>query len=164
MALLQFDNWDFKDDLEHFETLYNMEYEEFINTHKQNNITIDLTNKIVVSIRACSDKNLPIDILTIFIPEEIKNKYKSTLIYAGHIAFIKFEYNNGLIKYSYKDDECYPVDMDELLNSGDDVVYCCEEKGFKNSDIELQIEKFIQATFDYNYKFDKNNIIILQGL
>ena len=164
MALIRLEEWDFKDDLEHFETLYDMDYEKFINTYKRDIIIIDLTDKIVVSLRADSNKNLPLDLLTVFIPEEFKYNYKATLIYSGHIAFIKLVYNNGLIKYFYKDDECQPIDMDELLNSGDDVVYCCEEKGFKSSDIELQIEKFIQATFDYNYKFDKNNIIVLQGL
>jgi hypothetical protein len=166
MALLRIARWDFKEDKAHFESLYHKTYEEFINLYSDDNIIIDLTGKIVVSLEAAHcylNENLPVQLLTIFIPEEVKKKYKASLIYAGHIAFIKAEFNDGSNLYYYKDDECYPVDITRISELGD-LLYCCEENGFTAEDVELQIEKCVQGIFDYRFKLDRNNLILLQGL
>ncbi|HEY5562730.1 MAG TPA: hypothetical protein VIK72_13420 [Clostridiaceae bacterium] len=164
MALHIVENGDFKNDKDHFKQLYNMTYEEFIDTYSDDSEVIDLTGKIVVSLRADSENNLPMDLLTVFIPEEQRHNYKANLIYSGHIAFLKLEYKGGKVIYLYKDDECDPVDMNEFFDYENDVVFCCEEKGFETKDIELQIEKFIQGVYDYNFILDRYNVIVLVGL
>jgi hypothetical protein len=164
VALLRISQVDFKSDTVHFEKQYEMNYEQFIEKYNGDNIIIDISDKIIISLRADSDYNLPMDLLTILIPEEDKYKYKATLIYSGHIAFIKLEYKDGKIVYFYKDDECHPGTWDEWMSWDGDVKFCCEEKGFTVRDMEIQVEKIIQSTFDYNYKFDKDKIIVLEGL
>ena len=57
-----------------------------------------------------------------------------------------------------------PCNYDELIEFEDDIVYCCEEKGFNSKDILTQIEKTIQGLYDYNYVLDKDRLVILQGL
>jgi len=163
MAIFKLE-YDFKDDKEHFEELYEVTYEEFIEKYGDDKEIIDLTDKVIVSLRADSDRNLPMDLLTVFIPEEEKHNYKATLIYAGHIAFIKLEYKDGKIVYLYKDDECSPMTFEYFLSIEDDATYCCEQNGFKVSDTELQIEKFIQSVYDFNFILDIDNVIVLEGL
>ena len=169
MALYKIEN-DISNDLKHFADLYKMTCEEFINKYtdkyKEDNGVINLTGKIIVSLRADSDKNLPFDLLSVFIPEEEKKYYKASLIYAGHISFIKLEYiyEDGKVSYLYKDDECPPMNWEEFMEYEGDVVYCCKEKGFSVDDIKSQIEMFISSMHDYNYRFNEKDIIILEGL
>lgn len=141
-----------------------MTYEEFINYHSDN-IVIDLTDKVVVSIESIwNDSKFPANILAILIPEEEKYKYKATLIYSGHIAFIKIEYEDGKVKYFYKDDECMPQTYKELEQYESDIFYQCEENGFKKEDILEQIELIIRSKYDFRYKLSKDSLIMLEGL
>jgi len=164
MALFQINRDDFSQDLDHFIKLYDMDYLEFIDKYGSDKIEIELSDKIVVSAFADNEK-LPMNILTIFIPEEDRHKYKSSLIYVGHIAFIKLQYDNGNTLFIYKDDECYPQTFKEIYDEDEtDLSYCCEDNGFKKEDIIYQFEKLIQSTFDYNYKIDMDKVIMLIGL
>lgn len=164
MALLKINRNDFSQDLEHFKKLYNMNYEEFIDKYRDDKIEIELSDKIVVSMEA-DNKKLPMTILNIFISEEERCKYKSSLIYVGHIAFIRLQYNDGSVVFLYKDDECYPQTFKEVCEDDEsDLIYCCEDNGFKKEDIICQFEKVIQSTFDYNYKVDMDKVIVLIGL
>lgn len=158
---------DLKFDREHFETLYGKTYEEFIESYSDN-VIIDLTGKVVVCIESTwrypEQARFPADILAILIPEGKKYKYKATLIYSCHIAFIKLEYENGTIKYFYKDDECYPQTYDEFCENDADVFCQCEENGFKKEDVLKQIEMTIKVNYDFGYELDKDSLIILNGL
>lgn len=168
MALFKLQGGDLEDDVEHFQKSYDCTYEEFIKEYGKDKIIIDLKDKIVVSLCTFHNyfdksKKLPIELLTVLIPEEDKYKYTAELIYVGHIAFIKISYESGKVKYLFKDDECYPQNFDDALESGD-LLFCAEEQGFTKEDILGQIEKFIQVNHDYNFKLDKDKLVILEGL
>lgn len=167
MALLNFKN-DLQNDKEHFESLYKMTYEEFIGEYAEDNQVIDLTGKVVVCIESAWEypepARLPADILAILIPEGEKYKYKASLIYSGHIAFIKIEYEDGRIKYFYKDDECCPQTYAEFCEYDASVFYQCEENGFQKDDVLKQMEMTIKVSHDFGYELDADNLIILQGL
>lgn len=161
--LITHNDWDLRETTdEEMKERYNKTCEEFINYYSDN-IVIDLTDKIVVALASCDDKTLPIETLAILIPQEEEYKYKATLIYAGHIAFIKLVYENGTINYLIKDDECCPCDFDECIESGD-ILYCAKENNFTREDILGFIEKVIQVNYDYRFKIDKDKLIMLEGL
>lgn len=156
MSLINNNRDGFSRDTKHFEDMYNMTYDEFIANHKD--IEIALHDKIVIVIEPHNDTECPVNIISAFIPEEIKHNYKATLIYAGHISFIKLEYKNGRILYLYKDDECYPQLLSERFKEN-----TLSFEGYEEIDVMSQIERFIQSTFRYNYTINKDNVIILEG-
>lgn len=147
---------------------YDMTCEEFISYYSRDNIVIDLTGKIVVAVESIwnywKDIKHPIKVLALLIPEEEKHHYKATLIYSGHIAFIKLEYSNGEVKYLIKDDECTPQSFDEMVEWNSSIIYECEENGFKKEDILTYIEMLIRVKYDYNFKLNKDDLILLEGL
>jgi hypothetical protein len=160
-----YDN-DFSGDMKHFESLYECTAEEFINKYRDQTV-IDLTGKVVVSVADwCIEKsNVPLDILGIFVDEGERLGYKSSLIYSGHISFIKVEFNDDTIKYFYKDDECPPMTMEEFYTEECSVMYSwCTEKGKPKEDILTHIENAIRFYHDVNYKLDPNNLYIVEGL
>ncbi len=156
---------DFDNDLEYFKKQYEMDYEEFINAYKRDNVVINLTGKIVVAIESQDhfNKRKPCEILGIFVPEEERLGYKATLIYAGHIAFIKCEFKSGKIVYYYKDDECCPQNFEECINSGD-ILYSAEETGFTRNDILQQIQMWLRLSYDFNYEVKEEDLVMLAGL
>lgn len=174
MALLRFRKGDMDDDLEHFLKMYDDEevaggYENFMKYYGDDNIEMDLTGKVLISVDGIGnyfndDANIPIDILTLFVDEGQRFKYKPKLIYSGHIAFLIIERENGDKDYFYKDDECYPQTFEEFLECDGDVIYEAKERGFTVEDVKQQIEMVIKSRVDFNYKFDPQNIIILHGL
>lgn len=157
---------DFNNDKIYFESQYEMTYEEFINYYGDDNEVIDLTGKVVISLTSFEPYgNTPVDLLGIFIPEGEKLGYKATLIYASHIAFIKTEHKNGLVQYRYKDDECCPQTYKDIEEYEDcPLTYDINGRGFKLEDMVTQIERYIQSRFDLNYKLNKDDLIILEGL
>lgn len=165
MALFNIKN-DFNRDMKFFEQMYDMTCQEFIDYYGDDNEVINLTDKVVVSIDSFEpDGNTPIDLLAILIPEEERYHYKATLIYAGHIAFIKLERKNGTIEYLYKDDECCPQTYADIEGYADShLTYDINERGFELEDMVTQIQRYIQSRFDLRYKLDKDSLIILEGL
>lgn len=160
---------DFKKDESKFCETYSdfKSYQQFIDYYTDN-IHIDLTGKIVLSVAGhCLNKvNTPMDILAIFIDEGERFGYKSELIYAGHIAFIKCVFKDKTI-WRYKDDECMPVNYQDFVYggcSGDLVYEWCEEGTGYKVDFFKQIKYFVRSVFDLNYELDSNKLVILQGL
>lgn len=156
------DDWNLRQiSNEDLREIYDKTCEEFINYYSDR-IEIDLTDKVVVAVSYSDNELTPIEVLSVLIPEQEKHGYKATLIYSGHIAFVKLEYNDGRIKYLIKDDECPPQSFDDCIENGD-ILYCAEENGYTRNDILKYIENFIRV---HNFKFniDKEKLIMLEGL
>ena len=171
MALIQTHKGELSGDLEHFKQLYEIGYEEFIGEYEDDNIIIDLEDKIVVSLTThCLEGKTPLEVLAVFIPEDERLKYKSILIYSGHIAFVKCEFENGKVIYKYKDDECYPQTLEEVLGMDNHreestLMYSVRDYGFTKEDVITHIERYIQVNYDFNYKIeDISKVVVLQGL
>lgn len=179
MGLKKFKH-DFNNDLDFFIKIYNDDdfeitgYQDYIDYYdKEDVITIDLTNKCIVSATnfCCDTKNelkFPYIPLTIFSDDGDKYGYKATLIYAGHIAFLKLDYTNGKTLWFYKDDECYPTTIQECIEDTDVAHFwdCARHNGFTDEEIIGYTEALYKTNIDYNFKLptDLNNVIILQGL
>lgn len=156
MSLINNNRDGFSRDKQYFEDMYEMTYDEFITNYKD--IEIELNDKVVIVVEPHNDTECPINIISAFIPEEIKHNYKATLIYAGHISFIKLEYNNGRIIYLYKDDECYPQTLSETFKEE-----TLNFEGYEEVDVMNQIERLVQSTVRYGYVINMDNVIILEG-
>ena len=173
MALIRFEH-DMQDDEEDFKDSYDEGevaggFENFIKAYGDDIITIDMTGKVLISVDSMDgyfgkDKNLPINIMTLFYDEGTKHKYKPSLIYAGHIAFLKIAYEDGRVSYFYKDDECYPQTLHKFLEDSCSTVYHATERKFTQDDIKSQIEMLMNSRVDFRYKIDPEEVIVLEGL
>lgn len=147
-----------------FKDSYGMTFQEFIDEYGAEEI-LDLTDKVVVSIESSwNNKNFPACIHNIFIEEGKKKKYKASLIYSGHIAFIKCDFEDGSVRWLYKDDECPPHTLKESIEWDDSFIYHCNINGFEPKDILTHIERLIQTNLHFNYKLEEDSVILLHGL
>ncbi len=158
--LIKFKN-DFQLDRNLFYTLYDCTPEEFIEKWKDDEIRIDLKDKLVVSASSSSLERTPICLHTIYKFDETRS-ISAELIYSGHIAFIVIQNKNEKFVF-YKDDECHPVTLNELFAYDGDIIYLAKENGFKEEDIYKTITCAMQP-YEFGYSIDKDDIIVLEGL
>ena len=152
---------------EDFVELYDETAEEFIAKYEEDIISIDLTGKVLVAVESAWawGNDFPVEIKAILVPEEQRYGYKATLIYAGHIAFVKLEYKDGReTRYLIKDDECEPSTLAELIHYESSIVYQCEKQNYTIEDMLEQIEMIIRSKYNFKYKLKRDNIIFLEGL
>lgn len=165
MALLNYRN-DFSDDEDFFKEKYDMGFEEFIKEYGEYKIIIDLKDKIVVSVESIEcdeEKRFPVDVLALLVPEGEKYGYKASLIYTEPFSFIKIEYLDGHKRIFYKGGECIPQDVEDFLDCSD-IFFDAEDYGFKKEDVFNYIELKLKADYDFNFKLDKDKLVILEGL
>lgn len=157
------------DDLEQFDRGIDGTYEGFIRYYSSDNEVIDMTGKILVSVRGIDNyfnhqAFTPIRIMTLFYDEGDKHGYKPELIYSGHISFLKIYRDDGSIKYFYKDDECPPQTWSEFISEHSSALYEAKEMGYSITDVEKQIEMLIKSVVDFNYTFNAEDVYVVEGL